>query len=72
MRLSSRSVTCLPVESETIIIAGERLIDETEDVGAGSEQLTAQHNRAASADGECSLLFAFLQHFIILLSIIPP
>lgn len=71
LRLLTKSPICLEIDSETFMIAGEKLNDETDDVGAGSEQLTAQHKRAAFADGDCSWLFAFLQHFIILLSIMP-
>jgi ABC-type phosphate transport system substrate-binding protein len=46
---------------------GEKLNEPAVDVGAGSEQLTAQHKREASAAGVLSLLFALSQHFIILL-----
>jgi ABC-type phosphate transport system substrate-binding protein len=46
---------------------GEKLNKPAEDVGAGSEQLSAQHKRDASAAGVFSLLFALSQHSIILL-----
>jgi len=46
---------------------GTKLNEPAEDVGADSEQLTAQHKRDASAAGVFSLLFALSQHFIILL-----
>ena len=46
---------------------GKKLNEPAEDVGADSEQLTAQHKRDASAAGVLSLLFALSQHFIILL-----
>lgn len=71
LRLPNNSAIWFLIESITFTLVGEKLNDETEDVGAGSEQLTAQHNRAAFADGDCSWPFAFLQHFIILLSIMP-
>ena len=44
---------------------GVKLNDAFE-VGAESEPLTAQHKRVAFAAGVWSLLFARLQHFIIL------
>ena len=53
------------IDLEIVAMEGEKLNDAPDGAGADSEQLTAQHNRAASAIGERSLLFARLQHFII-------
>ena len=44
---------------------GEKLNESPEDVGAESEQLRAQHNRAADAACDLSLLLALSQHSII-------
>lgn len=42
-----------------------KLKDAPEDVGTVSEQFIAQHSRAESACGDCSLLLALSQHFIM-------
>ena len=44
---------------------GEKLTESPDDVGAESEQLSAQHNRAAVAACDLSLLLALSQHSII-------
>ncbi len=41
----------------------------TDEVGAGSEQLTTQHNLAEDACEEISVLIALSQHFIIFTSL---
>ena len=59
------------IESLTTEIEGEELNDEVGVVGSGLVQFNAQHTRAALASGERSSLFAFLQHFIIWLFMVP-
>lgn len=53
------------MDLEIVKLHGEKLNEPAEEVGADSEQLTAQHNRVASAAGVVSLLFALSQHSII-------
>ena len=63
--LNSEAI-CLIIESLiTTAIGDEKLRIEPGDVGIGLVQFNAQHNRAAFASGERSLLFALSQHFII-------
>ncbi|CAN5391837.1 hypothetical protein BH10ACI2_BH10ACI2_21880 [soil metagenome] len=49
----------------TVKFAGAALNDAPDGVGVDVEQFTAQHNRVASAIGDCSLLLARLQHSIM-------
>lgn len=53
------------IDLETSDIDGEKLNDALDEVGIDSEQLTAQHKRAACAEGVLSLLLALSQHFIM-------
>lgn len=69
--MSSSEAICLTIESLIMMVDGEKLNDVPEGVGAESLQFTAQHKRAIFASFVCSLLFAFLQQFIIRLFIFP-
>ena len=48
------------------MLEGVKLNEPPNEIGAKFEQFVAQQRRAASAEGDLSLLFAFSQHFIIL------
>ena len=63
--LPSNNAICLIIESLMMTAEGEKLNDAPEEFGAESVQFKAQHKRATFASDVCSLLFAFLQHFII-------
>ncbi len=65
-RTGNKAASCSAIERGIEPFEGEKLNDTPEGVGVESEQLTAQHNRAASAIGERSLPLALSQHFIIL------
>jgi hypothetical protein len=49
-------------------VVGENVSEEPGGVGTDSEQLTEQQSLVEFACGDCSWLFAFLQHDIIWLS----
>ena len=48
-----------------LTFVGEKLVEKPDDIGADSEQLTAQQSRLAKASAVLSLLLALSQHFII-------
>jgi len=64
-RIGNKLAIWSAIDFEIVAFDGEKLNDIPDGVGTVSEQLTAQHNRVASAIGDGSLLFARLQHFII-------
>lgn len=47
------------------MLEGVKLNEPPSEMGAAFEQFVAQQRRAASAEGDVSLLFALSQHFII-------
>ena len=49
-----------------VMVEGVKLNEPPNESGAAFEQFVAQQRRAASAEGDLSLLFALSQHFIIL------
>ncbi len=53
------------IDFVTVLFDGAKLHELPNEVGADSEQFTAQQSRAASALGVLSLLLALSQHFII-------
>ncbi|MBK8464274.1 MAG: hypothetical protein IPL32_00445 [Chloracidobacterium sp.] len=48
------------------MVEGLKLNEPPNEIGAAFEQFVAQQRRAASAEGDLSLLLALSQHFIIL------
>ena len=56
---------CSETDLEISTFEGVKLNDTPDEVGVGLEQFTAQHRRAASADGDRSLVFALSQQSII-------
>ena len=63
--VANRLLNFAKMESSMATDDGEKLTESPDDVGAESEQLSAQHNRAAVAACDLSLLLALSQHSII-------
>jgi len=59
------SAICLRIESVTLIEPTARLTENADETGAGSVQLSAQHNLAIVTLVELSRCFALGQQFII-------
>jgi hypothetical protein len=63
--VGNKSDICSPTDREIVMFDGEKFPEKPAEVGADSEQFTAQQSRAASAAGDFSLLRALSQHAII-------
>lgn len=57
---------CPAIDLQNVKFEGVKLNEPLDDIGTEFEQFVAQHRRAASAEGDASLLLALSQHFIIL------